>query len=128
MGITHPAIIDYKELTVNYDPLGVLKQQQSGMGANPGYPMGNTGFSPFAPPAAPRVATTPGQAQPGEVRQIKQFDFKIQFVLKPIPVADRAAVVVETPADESADSATPADEAATPDDAAVDPSGSSSGE
>lgn len=131
MGITHPAIIDKKESTVNYDPLGVLKQNE--MGANPGFPMGaNPGFSPFAPPAAPRVATTPGQAEPGEVRQIKQFDFKIQFVLKPIPVADRVDVVVETPADATAappaDPAAPVDDAAATETTTVDPNVNSTGE
>ncbi len=100
MGITHPAIIEKYEGWVNYDPLGVLTANQPGMSANP--MAANPGFSPFAPPSAPRVATTPGQAQPGEVRKIKQFDFKIQFVLQPIPPEERTDVVVETPAEEPA--------------------------
>jgi type IV pilus assembly protein PilM len=120
MGITHAAVIDKKDSLVTYDPLGVLKPSETGTS---GYPMGsNPGFAPFAPPAVPRVSTVPGQVQPDEVRQIKQFDFKIQFVFQPIPVEERAEIVVETTAEEPAAVETNAlDPGTTPDPAEASP-------
>jgi type IV pilus assembly protein PilM len=99
MGITHPTITDKQESLVVYDPLGVMKATTG----TSGYPMqSNPGLATFAPTAVPRAATVPGQALPEEVRQIKQFDFKIQFVFQPIARDKRAEIVVEAPPEEPA--------------------------
>jgi len=90
MGISHATIIDYRPEWIIYSPAGRVdtRSVQSvipGAGTfnpNAGIPMG-----PLGPGGVPGTQLPPG------ARKIKQTNFLIQFVYKPIPPADRKAEV-----------------------------------
>ena len=100
MGITHPAVVKWRESAIEYSPYGVgtVAQNRFSGGLPGGDPAGMArpfGLGPgaTAPRRDMRRPTPTGEDD--DTRIIKQLDFVIELVFQPIPESERVDVVVE---------------------------------